>query len=89
VSNTLALHSRKATSTPLVHLWQPWRDEFGDIQDTHRLGAKILADIGFEPKGINLSLIMVDKDDKDGRQSWRQQPLPLQSMDISHSPGGQ
>jgi hypothetical protein len=34
-------------------------------------GAKILANMGFEPKGINLSLVMVDKDDKDGRHSPR------------------
>src|SRR3984893_3652218 len=30
-------------------------------------GAKILANMGFEPKGINLSLVMIDTDDKDGR----------------------
>jgi hypothetical protein len=30
-------------------------------------GTKILANMGFEPKGVNLSLVMIDKDDKDGR----------------------
>jgi hypothetical protein len=30
-------------------------------------GVKILANMAFEPKGINLSLAMIDKDDKDGR----------------------
>jgi hypothetical protein len=30
-------------------------------------GATILANMGFEPKGTNLSLVMIDKDDKDGR----------------------
>ena len=30
-------------------------------------GATILGNMGFEPKGINLSLVMIDKDDKDGR----------------------
>ena len=30
-------------------------------------GTTILANMGFEPKGINLSLVMIDKDDKDGR----------------------
>jgi hypothetical protein len=30
-------------------------------------GARILANMGFEPKGINLSLVMVDREDKDGR----------------------
>jgi hypothetical protein len=27
-------------------------------------GAKVLANMGFEPSGINLSLVMIDKDDK-------------------------
>jgi hypothetical protein len=30
-------------------------------------GAAILANMGFEPKGMNLSLVMIDKDDKYGR----------------------
>jgi hypothetical protein len=30
-------------------------------------GATILANMGFEAKGINLSLVMIDKDDKDAR----------------------
>jgi hypothetical protein len=30
-------------------------------------GATVLANMGFEPKGINLSLVMIDIDDKDGR----------------------
>ena len=34
---------------------------------SERHGATILADMGFEPKGTNLSLVMIDKDDKDGR----------------------
>jgi hypothetical protein len=54
-----------------VDLWQSWRCE-GRVQDTHCLhawsnvlggdGATILADMGFEPKGTNLSLVMIDKD---------------------------
>jgi hypothetical protein len=38
-------------------------------------GAKILANMGFEPKGINLSLVMVDKvertNDTSPRPDWR------------------
>jgi hypothetical protein len=30
-------------------------------------GATILANMGFKPKGTNFSLVMIDKDDKDGR----------------------